>query len=64
MSDSLTSPPNLSMPDIIADLPAAPLLSRCLRRCYPLFAPLFAPLLPAVSPAVIPLLSRCFFDRK
>jgi hypothetical protein len=37
------------MPDIVADLPLAPLLSRCYRRCYPLLPPL----LPAVSPAVI-----------
>ena len=55
MSGSIASPPGLPMPEIVADLPLAPLLC----RCYPLLSavmPLFAPLLPAVSAAVIPLL--------
>jgi hypothetical protein len=56
MSSSLASPPGLPMPEIIADPPVAPLLSRCYRcyrrcfaRCYPLFRPL---------------LFRCFRDEK
>jgi hypothetical protein len=52
MSVSLASPPGLPMPEIVADLPLAPLLSAVI-RCYPLLPPLLPPLLSVVSPAVI-----------